>query len=565
MTATAPPPAAEDDARSPTLSRTTDGREVPLARHRLAGHLEGRAADDRLVGWLVTVVVTAVAGVLRFWNLGRPREFLFDETYYAKDGFSLWKFGYARDWVDKVNDAIVEGRYNPSMQKDTPSMVVHPEVGKWLIGAGEKVFGFESFGWRFPSAVVGTLMVLVMVRLARRVTRSNLLGGVAGLLLAFDGLQFVLSRLALLDIFVAFFLLCAVSCLVADRDWGRARMAALVEERGASYSPDGGFGPVRGLRWRPWRLAAGVMFGLAIGSKWSALVPLAGFGLLVVCWDAGMRRALGVRRAFLKAAVADGLLAFGYLVGVALVVYVATWTGWLMHAHTYEVHLGDNNYGPPWGAYTQNAAHGFLDSLVQGVRSLYHYHRDVYSFHSKGLDGVEHVYASDPLGWLVLNRPVGVAADLGIKPGDQGCTAPSDSTCLRQVILLGTPVLWWAGVAALAYAAYSWVGRRDWRFGLVVVGVLTTWVPFLPYGDRPIFSFYAITTLPFTVLALTLVVGRLIGSPTAPRRRRASGAVAAGALVVLVMLNFAWFWPIYTHEMLTTPQWLDRIWFRRWI
>ena len=95
--------------------------------------------------------------------------------------------------------------------------------------------------------------------------------------------------------------------------------------------------------------------------------------------------------------------------------------------------------------------------------------------------------------------------------------------------------------------------------------MLTTWVPFLPYGDRPIFSFYAITTLPFTVLALTLVAGRLIGSPTAPRRRRASGAVAAGALVVLVMLNFAWFWPIYTHELLTTPQWLDRIWFRRWI
>ena len=562
MTATVPTadPAATPQEHDDTagLSRTADGREVPPARRRLAG----RAPDDRLVGWMITVGITLLAGLLRFWNLGYPKPFLFDETYYAKDGFSLWKFGYARDWVDKANDAILDGRYTPSLQKDTPSMVVHPEVGKWLIGAGEHLFGFDSLGWRFSSAVVGTLMVLVMIRLARRVTGSNLLGGVAGLLLTFDGLEFVLSRLALLDIYVAFFLLSAVSCLVADRDWGRARLATLVEP---GWSPGNGFGPVRGLRWRPWRLAAGVMFGLAIGSKWSALVPLAGFGLLVVVWDAGARRAVGVRWALVKAAVADGVLAAAYLVGVALVVYVATWTGWLMHAHTYEVHLSDNNYGPYWGSYTKHQAHGLVDGLVQGLRSLYHYHRDVWSFHSHGLVGVKHVYASNPDGWLILNRPVGVAADLGIKPGTQGCDAPPDSTCLRQVILLGTPALWWMGAAALVYSVYGWIGRRDWRYGLVVVGVLTTWVPFLRYADRPIFSFYAIVTLPFTILALTLVLGRILGAPDASRPRRTAGAIVAGAAVVLVMANFAWFWPIYTNQLLTTPEWLDRIWFRRWI
>ena len=86
------------------------------------------------------------------------------------------------------------------------------------------------FGWRVASAVVGSLMVMVMIRLARRVTRSTLLGLVAGLLMCFDGLQLVLSRLALLDIFVAFFVLCAVSCMVADRDWVRARLARVVPD-----------------------------------------------------------------------------------------------------------------------------------------------------------------------------------------------------------------------------------------------------------------------------------------------------------------------------------------------
>jgi dolichyl-phosphate-mannose--protein O-mannosyl transferase len=130
---------------------------------------------------------------------------------------------------------------------------------------------------------------------------------------------------------------------------------------------------------------------------------------------------------------------------------------------------------------------------------------------------------------------------------------------------LGTPVLWWGGVLALLYSVYGWAGRREWRFGLVLVGFASTWLPWLRYDDRPIFSFYAVAMLPFTVIALTLVAGRLIGGPDASEQRRVWGASAAGAFLVLVVMNFAWFWPIYTGEMISTPDWLDRIWFKQWI
>jgi dolichyl-phosphate-mannose--protein O-mannosyl transferase len=274
---------------------------------------------------------------------------------------------------------------------------------------------------------------------------------------------------------------------------------------------------------------------------------------------------VGVRRPVLRAALVDAVPAFFSLVGVALVVYLATWSGWLLHAHAYEVALSDTQYGPYWGSYLERDARGFLPELTQSLRSLWHYHHDVYSFHTRGLSDATHSYQSHPGGWLLLNRPVGVEVELDIAPGTQGCAAAMGSTCLRQVILLGTPVLWWGGCLALLYAVYAWLGRRDWRFGLAVVGVVSTWLPWLRYDDRPIFSYYAVATLPFLVVALTLVLGKLLGASTASDRRRLLGGTAAGVFVVLVLANFAWFWPIYTDELIARGDWLRRIWFRTWI
>jgi dolichyl-phosphate-mannose--protein O-mannosyl transferase len=120
-------------------------------------------------------------------------------------------------------------------------------------------------------------------------------------------------------------------------------------------------------------------------------------------------------------------------------------------------------------------------------------------------------------------------------------------------------------VVALVYALFAWAARRDWRFGVPLAGVAATWLPWLRYDDRPIFSFYAVATIPFTVLAVTLLIGQLVGSRRASARRRMYGTVAAGTFVVLVVVNFAWFWPIYTAALITTREWRQRIWFRSWI
>ena len=114
-----------------------------------------------------------------------------------------------------------------------------------------------------------------------------------------------------------------------------------------------------------------------------------------------------------------------------------------MHAEEYEEHLSATQYthydgGKDWPTRTEQDASG-LGEVTQSLRSLAYYHHDVFVFHSHFLNDSEHTYASKPSGWLLLNRPVGVSADIDIKPGTQGCDAPPGSDCLRQVLLLGTP------------------------------------------------------------------------------------------------------------------------------
>ena len=57
--------------------------------------------SDRLNGWLVTLIIGAIAFVIRVVNLSYPNKLVFDETYYAKDAYSLLKFGYERNCADQ--------------------------------------------------------------------------------------------------------------------------------------------------------------------------------------------------------------------------------------------------------------------------------------------------------------------------------------------------------------------------------------------------------------------------------------------------------------------------------
>ncbi|MFH9549189.1 dolichyl-phosphate-mannose--protein mannosyltransferase [Streptomyces sp. NPDC017435] len=503
----------------------------------------------KAMDWLGPVLVAVLAGAIRFWRLGQPRAVVFDETYYAKDAWALLRLGYEGTWPDrKVADPQILAHPQVIPLSDTGAFVAHPPTGKWVIAAGEWMFGLTPFGWRFMTALLGTLSVLMLCRTGRRLFRSTALGCLAGLLLAVDGLHVVMSRTALLDLVVSFFVLAAFSCLLLDRDHARARLAAALPVGADGRArPDQDTGGRAGTGWRPWRSAAGLFLGLAAATKWNGLYFLACFMVLTLLWDVGSRRVAGARHPYRAVLRKD----FGWsalsVVPVAVATYLATWTGWF---------LSDDGYGRHWA----DGRSGTWSWVPAALRSLWHYEYGVYRFNI-GLH-IPHKYESNPWSWLVLGRPVLFHYE-SPQPGRDGCHTAG--ACSQAVLALGTPLLWWTACCALVYLLYRWALRRDWRAGAVLCAVAAGYLPWFLYQDRTIFSFYAVAFVPYLCLAVAMMLGAVLGPPGADDRRRTLGAVAAGGLVLLIVWNFVYFFPIYTGQTIPYADWHARMWLDTWI
>ncbi|MER6996856.1 phospholipid carrier-dependent glycosyltransferase [Streptomyces sp. NPDC000410] len=510
------------------------------------------AVLERLAAWGGPVLVALVAGMLRFWHLGSPKAVIFDETYYAKDAWALINQGYEGAWPKDVDKSILLNPDSVTVPPD-PGYVVHPPVGKWVIGLGEQLFGFTPFGWRFMVAVLGTLSVLMLCRIGRRLFRSTFLGCLAGALMAVDGLHFVMSRTALLDQVLMFFVLAAFGCLLIDRDRARRRLAAAlpVDDEGV-LRPDAYVADTLRQGWRPWRLTAALMLGLAIGTKWNGLYILAAFGLMTVLWDVGARRVAGAAWPYLSVLKRDLLPALVAL-PVVIVTYIASWTGWIA---TDKGHLRD------WATTAEGRDSNWSWLFPDWWRSLWHYESEVFTFHVNLTQG--HTYESNPWSWIVLGRPVSYFYE-DPAPGTDGCPATAAGKCAREVLAIGTPLLWWAACFALGYVLWRWAFRRDWRAGAIACGVAAGWLPWFLYQERTIFLFYAVVFVPFLCLAVAMMIGALIGPPGSEEWRRTIGSVAAGVLVLLIIWNFIYFWPIYTGEAIPMDSWRNRMWLDTWV
>jgi dolichyl-phosphate-mannose-protein mannosyltransferase len=544
-----------------TLLPDADAASALPRRRKAPGTLTPWQPASWATSWAWTLAVAALAAVTRFWALGFPPDKSFDEIYYAVEAQELLRYGYEdnRDYM----------------------FIVHPPLGKWCIALTSWIWGNDALGWRIAPALAGTVSVLILVRTAQRMFRSVLLGVLAGVLLSLDGISLVMSRVALLDIFLQTFILAGFAALVIDRDQMRARLGELYAA-GVDLSAG-----VPSLGPRPWRLAGGVLLGLGCAVKWTGAFFWVGFALLSLLWDRGAFKAAGVEQPWLSW-IKRSAPAAAFSLGVsAITAYLLTWTGWFVGENSWNRHWSDTHPGK-----------GLLGWLPGGIRSLWNYHHQAYEFHTHLFDS--HAYKANPWSWLILGRPISFYAPSDVK----GCGA---TECSREILLIGTPIMYWAFVPAVLWCMWHWLTTRDWRAGAVLMASIAGWVVWLNNQKRTGFLFYMTPLMPYLVLGLTFAIGmmlaradedkigepviisdsaapmygpgsddqeedvvrevgliewiRLRGIPDTRLLRIGLVSLWLGAVVA----DFIWMWPLFSGGMLTHDQWHQRMWFPSWI
>ena len=548
------PEAPDADSTTPP----TSGHPLPPRHPRWSDRLTTPAA-----GWVATAIATILAAIIRLPGLDNVRTLIFDETYYVKDAWSLLTLGYEGTWAKDVDAAFAAG--DVSGLSTVGGYPVHPPTGKWLIALGMKIFGqADPVGWRIAAAICGIITVFLLCRLAQNLFRTPALTLLAGLFLATDGMAIVMSRTSILDGFLTMFALAAFLCVVKDQEASRPRLLAKLREWDGLGAPRLGWSDLRTYLTRqdrrpfaigpnagnrPWLLAAGVLAGLSCSVKWSGIYALAFLGLFVALREVTCRWRAGHPSPIRGALLADIWWAFILMVPTAILTYIASWFGWFAHPAAH----GHGRSGIP----------GFAGSLAD----LWLYHKEMWTFHN-GLS-TPHTYQSSPYTWLAQYRATSFHWANG--PEVTGCTS---GTCATDIVALGNPLLWWIGIGALIVVLWATLRYRNWRTGVITLGYIALYVPWLAYAHRTIFTFYTVAFAPFVALAVAWLIAVLAGWVTAddqpltaplPRRTELTGWVLAAVLTIMILACAAYFMPLWRADVVDYSFWRAHMWLPSWI
>ena len=227
------------------------------------------ANQNRLIFPLLTFFIV-FSLFLKLYNLSLPSSLAMDEQYYVP-----------------AARAILAGEKDPNLEH-------HPPLAKEIIGMGIKVLGDNPLGWRMPSVIFGCLGLLLTYWLALLLFKKHLLALLSAVILSFSSLWLLMSRLAMLDIFAADFLLLTLIFLYAY--------------------------------WRaPSRKNAiflGLSLGLLLSSKWIAILAIFLFPFLLIPFSKQKMFAFKLKNPLFKKFLLDLILILVLTLGIYAASYL---------------------------------------------------------------------------------------------------------------------------------------------------------------------------------------------------------------------------------------------------
>lgn len=324
-------------------------------------------------------------------------------------------------------DEVYHGRTAYEFYNDLPIYEnTHPPLGKTLISLGIASFGMTPFGWRFVSAVFGTLMVPVMYIFAWKLSRRSETAFLGAALFCTEFMHFTLSRIATIDIIVALFILLMFFF-----------MYCFTEE----IKADGKLS-----KQSVWLLLCGISTALAVATKWTGIYAAA--GIAVIFFVAVAERCAN------NGGFRKNISYLSKLFGVCVVSFI------LIPAVVYSL-----SYLQFSEVYTDK---NFVEHAISNSVNMLNYHSDAKA---------EHPYQSEWYEWLVDRVPLLDAV-----------TAVSERRSISTVATFGNPLILICGLASFLHNFWLWRCKGCTKARFLVIAYLSMLMPWL-FIHRTVFIY----------------------------------------------------------------------------
>jgi dolichyl-phosphate-mannose--protein O-mannosyl transferase len=391
----------------------------------------------------------------------------FDEVFHARTGYEF-----------------LHGIY--------PFELTHPPLGKEIIAASIYAFGMTPFGWRFSGAFFGVIMLIVLYVFIKNLFGKTSVAICGTLLLGFDFMRFVQTRIATIDTFGVFFILLSYFFMYRY----------ITTDAGAPFRKS--LAPLA---------LSGIAFGIGCASKW--IVIFAGLGLAAMYIFRLVMLAKQHREefrfGFKSYLIVTLLFSMLFFVVIPVIIYCLSY---IPYGHAKGMTVDG---GMLWDRR-------YYELIADNQVYMLDYHLNFDSLHP---------YSSVFWQWIINARPI--------------LYVSSSHTDVRSSIgAFGNPVVWWGGFVAVVIMAFRTVKYRDGKALFILIGYLSQLLPWIAVR-RVVFAYHYFACTLFLVLALAHVFNTVIDRGYGRYRLAVYGYTAsAGGL-------YAMFYPILTG--IYTPVW----------
>ena len=470
-------------------------------------------------------VFTGPDGIITPANADKYPE-LFDE----QDMFYKTKESTYMDGT--MFDEVYHGRTGYEFVHGLPTYeTTHPQLGKCLIALGIKMFGMTPFGWRFFTALFGIFFVPLMYIFAKVLFRDTFIATAIGVFIAFDNMHFTLSRIATIDIFVAFFIILAYLFLYryleVDNEY-RSATPLKGKKQNIPLCTNDKF-PPRSIMTI--LALCGISMGFAIATKLTGVYAAVGIAIIFLYHTFTHWPGKQAKRMFWFCVV--------FFICIPLISYTLAY---IPSVEKYA-QMGYTDKTITWnenGLYIGYGWTGLLARTLRNTNYMIRYHANLQA---------THYYQSAFYEWPVMWMPL-LASNRVIKEVGEVVTVSS-------VNYVGNPLIWWGQIPCVLYVIYKAIRKRDKNAVFLAVSYFAQYIPWFGV-ERCTFIYHYLPSMLFGIFMMGYCIKDLLAWKPALEKY-------VKIFLIAVVIMFFIFYPVSSGMPISKEWGLHLRWLPDWI